>query len=122
MSEEDTRNFSEQERIVDPEIAEDDYQNSSLRPQNLEEFIGQRQIRSNLRVFIDAAKGRQEAMDHVLFHGPPGLGKTTLAQIVARELGVNFRMTSGPTITKAGDLSALLTLSLIHISEPTRPY
>ena len=109
MSEEDTRNFSEQERIVDPEIAEDDYQNSSLRPQNLEEFIGQRQIRSNLRVFIDAAKGRQEAMDHVLFHGPPGLGKTTLAQIVARELGVNFRMTSGPTITKAGDLSALLT-------------
>ena len=109
MSEEDTRNFSEQERIVDPEIAEDDYQNSSLRPQNLEEFIGQRQIRSNLRVFIDAAKGRQEAMDHVLFHGPPGLGKTTLAQKVARELGVNFRMTSGPTITKAGDLSALLT-------------
>ena len=109
MSEEDTRNFSEQERIVDPEIGEDDYQNSSLRPQNLEEFIGQRQIRSNLRVFIDAAKGRQEAMDHVLFHGPPGLGKTTLAQIVARELGVNFRMTSGPTITKAGDLSALLT-------------
>tara|TARA_B100000029_G_scaffold230827_1_gene228336 strand:+ start:602 stop:1702 length:1101 start_codon:yes stop_codon:yes gene_type:complete len=109
VSEEDTRNFSEQERIVDPEIAEDDYQNSSLRPQNLEEFIGQRQIRSNLRVFIDAAKGRQEAMDHVLFHGPPGLGKTTLAQIVARELGVNFRMTSGPTITKAGDLSALLT-------------
>ena len=109
MSEEDTRNFSEQERIVDPEIAEDDYQNSSLRPQNLKEFIGQRQIRSNLRVFIDAAKGRQEAMDHVLFHGPPGLGKTTLAQIVARELGVNFRMTSGPTITKAGDLSALLT-------------
>ena len=109
MSEEDTRNFSEQERIVDPEIAEDDYQNSSLRPQNLDEFIGQRQIRSNLRVFIDAAKGRQEAMDHVLFHGPPGLGKTTLAQIVARELGVNFRMTSGPTITKAGDLSALLT-------------
>jgi len=109
VSEEDTRNFSEQERIVDPEIAEDDYQNSSLRPQNLGEFIGQRQIRSNLRVFIDAAKGRQEAMDHVLFHGPPGLGKTTLAQIVARELGVNFRMTSGPTITKAGDLSALLT-------------
>ena len=93
MSEEDTRNFSKQERIVDPEIAEDDYQNSSLRPQSLEEFIGQRQIRSNLRVFIDAAKGRQEAMDHVLFHGPPGLGKTTLAQIVARELGVNFRMT-----------------------------
>ena len=109
MSEDDTRNFSEQERIVDPEIAEDDYQNSSLRPQNLEEFIGQRQIRSNLRVFIDAAKGRQEAMDHVLFHGPPALGKTPLAEIVARELGVNFRMTSGPTITKAGDLSALLT-------------
>ena len=80
-----------------------------IRDRNLEEFIGQRQIRSNLRVFIDAAKGRQEAMDHVLFHGPPGLGKTTLAQIVARELCVNIRMTSGPTITKAGDLSALLT-------------
>ena len=109
MSEENTRHKNENERIVNLEVAEDDYQNSSLRPQNLEEFIGQRQIRGNLRVFIDAAKGRQEAMDHVLLHGPPGLGKTTLAQIVARELGVNFRMTSGPTITKAGDLSALLT-------------
>ena len=109
MSEENTRKKNENERIVNPEVAEEDYQTSSLRPQNLEEFIGQKQIRGNLRVFIDAAKGRQEAMDHVLLHGPPGLGKTTLAQIVARELGVNFRMTSGPTITKAGDLSALLT-------------
>ena len=109
MSKQNTRNKNENERIVNPGVADDDYQNSSLRPQSLEEFIGQKQIRGNLRVFIDAAKGRQEAMDHVLLHGPPGLGKTTLAQIIARELGVNFRMTSGPTITKAGDLSALLT-------------
>jgi Holliday junction DNA helicase RuvB len=71
--------------------------------------VGQRQLRENLKVFIEAARGRQEALDHVLFHGPPGLGKTTLSQIVARELGVGFRMTSGPTIAKAGDLAALLT-------------
>ena len=109
MSEENIRKKNENERIMNPEAAEDDYKTSYLRPQNLKEFIGQKQIRGNLRVFIDAAKGRQEAMDHVLLHGPPGLGKTTLAQIVARELEVNFRMTSGPTITKAGDLSALLT-------------
>ena len=80
-----------------------------LRPQRLAEFIGQQQARSNLKVFIDAARARKEALDHVLFVGPPGLGKTTLAQIVARELGVNFRATSGPVIAKAGDLAALLT-------------
>lgn len=81
----------------------------NLRPQRLEEFVGQAQARKNLRVFIEAAKTRQEAMDHVLFYGPPGLGKTTLSQIMARELGVGFRSTSGPVIARAGDLAALLT-------------
>ncbi|MBU2890183.1 MULTISPECIES: Holliday junction branch migration DNA helicase RuvB [Celeribacter] len=81
----------------------------ALRPQVLEEFIGQQEARANLRVFIESAKMRGEAMDHVLFHGPPGLGKTTLAQIMARELGVNFKMTSGPVLAKAGDLAAILT-------------
>lgn len=81
----------------------------ALRPQSLDEFIGQRDARANLKVFIESAKKRGEAMDHALFHGPPGLGKTTLAQIMARELGVNFRMTSGPVLAKAGDLAAILT-------------
>ena len=81
----------------------------SLRPQTLDDFVGQAQARANLKVFIEAAKGRGEALDHVLFVGPPGLGKTTLAQIMAREMGVNFRSTSGPVIAKAGDLAALLT-------------
>lgn len=81
----------------------------ALRPQSLDEFIGQAEARANLRVFIESARRRGEAMDHTLFHGPPGLGKTTLAQIMARELGVNFRMTSGPVLAKAGDLAAILT-------------
>jgi Holliday junction DNA helicase RuvB len=81
----------------------------TLRPQTLDEFVGQGEARANLKVFIEAAKARGEALDHVLFVGPPGLGKTTLAQIMARELGVNFRSTSGPVIVKAGDLAALLT-------------
>jgi Holliday junction DNA helicase RuvB len=81
----------------------------TLRPQALDDFVGQAQARANLKVFIEAAKGRGEALDHVLFVGPPGLGKTTLAQIMAREMGVNFRSTSGPVIAKAGDLAALLT-------------
>ncbi len=81
----------------------------SLRPQVLDDFVGQAAARANLKVFIEAARGRGEALDHVLFVGPPGLGKTTLAQIMARELGVNFRSTSGPVIAKAGDLAALLT-------------
>src|SRR5919204_1217891 len=88
---------------------DDDAADGSLRPQRLAEFIGQQQARSNLSVFIEAARARREPLDHVLFVGPPGLGKTTLAQIVARELGVNFRATSGPVIAKAGDLAALLT-------------
>jgi Holliday junction DNA helicase RuvB len=81
----------------------------ALRPQLLSEFIGQADVRANLAVFIESARLRNEAMDHVLFHGPPGLGKTTLAQIMARELGVGFRMTSGPVLAKAGDLAAILT-------------
>jgi Holliday junction DNA helicase RuvB len=81
----------------------------ALRPQTLDDFVGQAEARANLRVFIQSAKTRGEAMDHTLFHGPPGLGKTTLAQIMARELGVGFRMTSGPVLAKPGDLAAILT-------------
>ncbi len=81
----------------------------ALRPQLLDDFIGQAEARANLKVFIQSARQRGEAMDHTLFHGPPGLGKTTLAQIMARELGVNFRMTSGPVLARAGDLAAILT-------------
>jgi Holliday junction DNA helicase RuvB len=96
-------------QLVTPERREEDAAETSLRPQRLSEFIGQEQARKNLAVFIEAARARREPLDHVLFVGPPGLGKTTLAQIVARELGVNFRATSGPVIVKAGDLAALLT-------------
>jgi Holliday junction DNA helicase RuvB len=95
--------------VVAPERREEDVAESSLRPLRLSEFIGQEQARKNLSVFIEAARARREALDHVLFVGPPGLGKTTLAQILARELGVGFRATSGPVIVKAGDLAALLT-------------
>jgi Holliday junction DNA helicase RuvB len=87
----------------------DDAPDVALRPLSLDDFVGQRQVRENLRIFVQAARGRDEALDHVLFFGPPGLGKTTLAAIIARELGVNFRATSGPVIAKAGDLAALLT-------------
>ncbi|MFO0994269.1 MAG: Holliday junction branch migration DNA helicase RuvB [Hyphomicrobiales bacterium] len=96
-------------RLIDREQKPEDQLDTHLRPQLLAEFVGQGRAKQNLKVFIEAAKGRSEALDHVLFAGPPGLGKTTLAQIVARELGVNFRATSGPVIAKAGDLAALLT-------------
>jgi Holliday junction DNA helicase RuvB len=94
---------------VSPMRREEDAAEASLRPQTLREFVGQQASRENLAVFIQAARDRGEALDHVLLHGPPGLGKTTLAQIVARELGVGFRATSGPVIQRAGDLAAILT-------------
>lgn len=98
------------ERIITPkrQTGEEEF-NTSIRPQNLGEFIGQKQACDNLRVFIAAAKERGDSLDHVLLAGPPGLGKTTLAQIIAKELGVGFRPTSGPMISKAGDLAAILT-------------
>jgi len=102
------------ERIVTAKRAEEDSAELALRPQTLDDFIGQRQVRENLKIFIAAARERKEALDHVLFHGPPGLGKTTLAQIVAREMGVGFRATSGPVIQKAGDLAAQLTNLQAH--------
>lgn len=97
------------DRLLSARKKEEDEAERSLRPQVLADFVGQARARENLAVFIEAARARGEALDHVLFAGPPGLGKTTLAQIVARELGVNFRATSGPVISKAGDLAALLT-------------
>ncbi|RFC63580.1 Holliday junction branch migration DNA helicase RuvB [Fulvimarina endophytica] len=100
--------MSDTSRLIAPDKRGEDV-DTTLRPQALDEFVGQAQARANLKVFIGAAKARGEALDHVLFVGPPGLGKTTLAQIMAKELGVNFRATSGPVIAKAGDLAALLT-------------
>ncbi len=97
------------DRIVAPDFDAADAPEASLRPRRLDEFIGQRAVCDNLSIFIQAARSRNEALDHTIFFGPPGLGKTTLAQIVARELGVGFRTTSGPVLAKAGDLAALLT-------------
>jgi Holliday junction DNA helicase RuvB len=97
------------ERLTSGTRREEDAVEAAIRPQTLAEFVGQQAARENLRVFISAAKARREALDHVLFFGPPGLGKTTLAQIMARELGVGFRSTSGPVLAKAGDLAAVLT-------------
>ncbi len=96
-------------RMVSPAAAGEDAAEASIRPQRLTDFVGQQAVRENLSVVIEAARARRDALDHVLLHGPPGLGKTTMAQIIARELGVGFRMTSGPIIARAGDLAALLT-------------
>ncbi|WP_234186494.1 Holliday junction branch migration DNA helicase RuvB [Shinella sp. NM-101] len=100
--------MSDETRLLSPDKRGEDI-DTALRPQTLDDFTGQAEARANLKIFIEAAKNRGEALDHVLFVGPPGLGKTTLAQIMAKELGVNFRSTSGPVIAKAGDLAALLT-------------
>jgi Holliday junction DNA helicase RuvB len=100
--------MTDPDRLTTPERRPEDL-DAALRPKTLDDFIGQEAARGNLRVFIEAARARGDALDHVLFFGPPGLGKTTLAQIVARELGVGFRATSGPVIAKSGDLAALLT-------------
>ncbi len=101
--------MSDEERLVAPDERPEDQRDSTIRPLSLDEFIGQSAVKENLGIFVTAARQRGEAMDHTLFYGPPGLGKTTLAQIVSRELGVGFRATSGPVIAKAGDLAALLT-------------
>ncbi len=103
----------DQARLISAGSGQDDGSESGLRPHALDDFVGQTAEKGNLRVYIEAARARGEALDHVLFYGPPGLGKTTLAQIVARELGVSFRATSGPVVAKAGDLAAILT----HLQE-----
>ncbi len=104
----------EEERLVNRETHSDDIDEVSLRPKKLDEYIGQSKVKSNLSVFIEAAKRRNEALDHVLLYGPPGLGKTTLAGIISSEMGVNLRITSGPAIEKAGDLAAILTNLSTH--------
>ena len=102
-------NDDEEHIVTSTSLLPEDYNEGSLRPRTLNEYIGQKKVKENLSIFIEAAKMRKEPLDHVLLHGPPGLGKTTLAGIIANEMGVNMRITSGPTIEKPGDLAALLT-------------
>ena len=102
--------MNDHNRLIDALNAEPEgSETPAMRPQELDSFVGQTKLRENLNIAVGAARSRDEVLDHVLFYGPPGLGKTTLSQIVAREMGVGFRQTSGPMITKAGDLAALLT-------------
>jgi Holliday junction DNA helicase RuvB len=102
-------NAKDSDRLISRARGEEDVAELKLRPQVLDDFVGQKQVRENLKVFISAARARGEPLDHTLFHGPPGLGKTTLSQIVAKEMGAGFRATSGPVIAKAGDLASMLT-------------
>ena len=105
----DSGGFETEEPLVTTSLTRDDENEGSLRPQSLTEYIGQKKAKENLSIFIQAAKMRGEPLDHVLLHGPPGLGKTTLSGIIANEMGVHIRITSGPAIEKPGDLAALLT-------------
>ena len=100
--------MDEEDTVIDP-VSQANDNDRALRPKKLDDFIGQTGLKANLAVFIESARRRNDTMDHTLFYGPPGLGKTTLAQIISSELGVNFRMTSGPVLAKAGDLAAILT-------------
>ena len=109
MTESRPSTSSGRNRPLDPESKPDDRVDNALRPQLLSDLIGQDQVKENLSILIEAARQRQEALDHVLFYGPPGLGKTTLSHVLANEMGVNIKITSGPAVERAGDLAAILT-------------